>query len=370
MNVISPNTHEVIFKVRGSGLSLLERKMFKCMAVICERGGTGDNWARIRHTDFGVNNNGGVTRAQAIQAGIGGEYKGYIQIKNGYIQGQQSKGYLVTDRGKNALKKVLKIFFREAALGEGADDRKKWKQKAPDDRLRAIHRETLKGINLSNQFPSTGELQDPLDTLEFYRAYRRCKGPNTNITSDANGRIYYPLVNMTKGLRPLVTLEQEGGQPLAEVDIKCCGAQMMLKTDLVDPEEKHEWGKLIHGGQFYRLFSKNERSVSSTKKWVNAAFNGYRERKVWEGMVGVFPRTTATLEKQTGIDLMKMESVIMNSLLEKMTNKGIPLLRLHDAFLCREADKKQVSQVMKTAGIATDHDKPSLSMLMSMYVSD
>ena len=36
MNVISPNTHEVIFKVRGSGLSLLERKMFKCMAVICE----------------------------------------------------------------------------------------------------------------------------------------------------------------------------------------------------------------------------------------------------------------------------------------------------------------------------------------------
>jgi hypothetical protein len=103
---------------------------------------------------------------------------------------------------------------------------------------------------------------------------------------------------------------------------------------------------------------------------VNAAFNGYRERKVWEGMVGVFPRTTATLEKQTGIDLMKMESVIMNSLLEKMTNKGIPLLRLHDAFLCREADKKQVSQVMKTAGIATDHDKPSLSMLMSMYVSD
>ena len=25
---------------------------------------------------------------------------------------------------------------------------------------------------------------------------------------------------------------------------------------------------------------------------------------------------------------------------------------------------------MKTAGIATDHDKPSLSMLMSMYVSE
>ena len=370
MNVISPNTHEVVFKIRGSGFSLLERKMFKCMAVICDRGGTGNKFARIRHTDFGVNDHGGVTRAQAIQAGIAGEYKGYIQIKNGYLQGKYSKGYLVTELGRKELKKVGKLEFKEAALGEGRADKKQRKQKAPDDRLRAIHRETLKGINLSNQFPSTGELQDPLDTLEFYRAYRRCKGPNTNITSDANGRIYYPIGYMKKGLRPLVTLEKEGGQPLAEVDIKCCGAQMMLKTDLVDPEERQEWGKLIHEGQFYRLFSKNERSVSSTKKWVNAAFNGYRERKVWERMVGVFPRTTATLEKQIGIDLMKMESEIMNSLLEKMTNKGIPLLRLHDAFLCREADKKQVSQVMKTAGIATDHDKPSLSMLMSMYVSD
>ena len=91
MNVISPNTHEVIFKVRGSGLSLLERKMFKCMAVICERGGTGDNWARIRHTDFKVNNNGGVTRAQAIQAGIGWRvYRGYIQIQPSYLQGQNT----------------------------------------------------------------------------------------------------------------------------------------------------------------------------------------------------------------------------------------------------------------------------------------
>ena len=301
MNVISPNTHEVIFKVRGSGLSLLERKMFKCMAVICERGGTGDNWARIRHTDFGVNNNGGVTRAQAIQAGIGGDYKGYIWIKNGYIQGQQSKGYLVKDRGKNALKKVLKLEFREAAIGEGADDRKKRQQKAPDDRLRAIHRETLKGINLSNQFPSTGELQNPLDTLEFYRAYRRFKGPNANITSDANGRIYYPLGYMTKVLRPLVTLEQEGGEPLAEVDIKCCGAQMMLKAGLVDPEEKEKWADLICNDQLYEYIWQNKLSRSLAKKWVNAVFNGSR-KKTYERMLRVFPRTTATLEKQTGID--------------------------------------------------------------------
>ena len=166
MNVISPNTHEVVFKVRGS-LSLLERKMFKCMAVICNRGGSGKNFARIRYTDFRVNNNDGVTRAQAIQAGIGGDDKGYIQIQPGYLQGKYSKGYLVTDLGRKELKKVVKLGFREAAIGEGADDRKKTKQKAPDDRLRAIHRETLKDINLSNQFPSNGELQDPLDTLEF-----------------------------------------------------------------------------------------------------------------------------------------------------------------------------------------------------------
>ncbi|MDB4658103.1 hypothetical protein OAF01_00650 [bacterium] len=369
MNVISPDTHEVVFKIRGGGFSLLERKMFKCMAVICDRGGTGNKFARIRHTDFGVNDHGGVTRAQAIQAGIAGEYKGYIQIKNGYLQGKYSKGYLVTELGRKELKKVGKLEFKEAALGEGGADKKQRKQKAPDDRLGAIHRETLKGINLSNQFPSTGELQDPLLTSEFYRAYRRCKGPFVNITSDANGRIYYPLGYMKKVLRPLVTLEEEGGQPLAEVDIKCSGAQMMLKAGLVASEEKEKWADLIYNDQLYEYIWQNRLHRSKAKKGVNAVFNGSRG-KSYQRMMRVFPRTTATLEIQTGLDLMKMESEIMNSLLEKMTNKGIPLLRLHDAFLCREADKKQVSQVMKTAGIATDHDKPSLSMLMSMYVLD
>ena len=107
MNVISPDTHEVVFKIRGSGFSLLERKMFKCMAVICDRGGTGNKFARIRNTDFGVNNNGGVTRAQAIQAGIAGDYKGYILIQPGYLQGKYSKGYLVTKLGREKLKKVF-----------------------------------------------------------------------------------------------------------------------------------------------------------------------------------------------------------------------------------------------------------------------
>ena len=174
---------------------------------------------------------------------------------------------------------------------------------------------------------------------------------------------------MKRVLRPLVTLEEEGGQPLAEADIKCSGAQMMLKAGLVAPEEKEKWADLIYNDQLYEYIWQNTLHRSKAKKGVNAVFNGSRG-KSYQRMMRVFPRTTATLEKQIGIDLMKMESEIMNSLLEKMTNKGIPLLRLHDAFLCREADKKQVSQVMKTAGIATDHDKPSLSMLMSMYVSD
>lgn len=368
MNVISPDTHEVIFKVRGSGLSLLERKMFKCMAVICDRGGSGKNFARIRYTDFRVNNNGGVTRAQAIQAGIAGDYKGYIQIQPSYIQGKRSKGYLVTELGRTELKKVLKVGFRKAAIGYGVEDRKKSKKNTPDDRLRAIHREVLKTVNISNRFPSTGELKDPLDTLEFYRAYRRCKGQFANITSDVNGRIYYPLGYMKRTLRPLVTLEEkEGGQPLAEVDIKCSGAQMMLKAGLVAPEEKEKWADLIYNDQLYEYIWQNTLHRSKAKKGVNAVFNGSRG-KTYKRMMRVFPRTTATLEKQTGLDLMKMESVIMNSLMEKITNKGIPLLRLHDAFLCREADKKQVSQVMKTAGIATDHDKPSLRNLMSTYV--
>ena len=364
MNVISPNTHEVIFKVRGKGLSLLERKMFKCMAVIYVHGGHGDRYkfAKIHHNKFKVNNNGGVTRAQAIFQGIAGEYKGFIEVQPGYLQGEYSKGYRVTKLGIKELRKVLEISLKEAPLSEKEVN----KTNNADGPLEAIHRENLLGLNLSDQFPIEGLLPDALETLEFYRRYRQSKGGFGRFSKDKNNRIYHPITNLRRTQRPLVTLEAEGGAPLAEVDIKCSGAQMMLKAGMVHPSEKEKWTRCIHQDQFYEYIWRDHIPRSNAKKSVNAAFNGSRG-KGWRRMLMLFPETTGALERQTGLDLMKTESLVMNSLFERFTIEGISLLRLHDAFLCRIDDQAYIASVMKDMGIATDLAQPAMNKLMEIY---
>ncbi|MDB4479473.1 hypothetical protein N9040_03830, partial [Akkermansiaceae bacterium] len=267
MNVISPNTHEVIFKVRGKGLFLLERKMFKCMAVIYKHGGHGkrNRFARIHHGKFGVDNSGGVTRAQAIFQGIAGEYKGFIQVQPGYLQGEYSKGYRVTKLGIKELRKVLEISLKEAPLSE----REVNKTNEADSLLEGIHRKNLLSLNLSNQFPIEGLLPDALETLEFYWRYRQSKGGFGRFSKDKNNRIYHPITNLRRTQRPLVTLEAEGGAPLAEVDIKCSGAQMMLKAGMVHPSEKEKWTRCIHQDQFYEYIWRDHIPRSIAKKSVN-----------------------------------------------------------------------------------------------------
>ena len=58
MNVISPNNHEAVFKISGKGLSLLEREIFKCTAVIYKHGGHGDRdrFVKIHYDVFVIPN--------------------------------------------------------------------------------------------------------------------------------------------------------------------------------------------------------------------------------------------------------------------------------------------------------------------------
>ena len=364
MNVISPDTHEVRVRIKPKGLNSLERKMFRCMAVIYAHGGHGsrDKFAKIHHSKFQINHNDGITRAQAIFEGVAGKYKGFIQVQPGYRQGEYSKGYRVTKLGIKELRKVLEISLKEAPLSGGEDN----KTNEADSLLEAIHRKNLLGLNLSNQFPIEGLLPDALETLEFYRRYRQSKGGFGRFSLDKNNRIYHPITNLRRTHRPLVTLEAEGGAPLAEVDIKCSGAQMMLKAGMVHPSEKEKWTRCIHQDKFYEYIWGDYIPRSKAKKSVNAAFNGSKG-KGWRRMLMLFPETTGALKKQTGLDLMKTESLVMNSLFEMFTAEGVPLLRLHDAFLCRIDDQAYIASVMKDMGIATDLAQPAMNKLMEIY---
>ena len=92
MNVISPDTHEVRIRIIPKGLNSLERKMFRCMAVIYAHGGHGDRgkFAKFHHKKFQINHNDGITRAQTIFEGVAGRYKSFIQVQPGYRQGSAS----------------------------------------------------------------------------------------------------------------------------------------------------------------------------------------------------------------------------------------------------------------------------------------
>ena len=56
---------------------------------------------------------------------------------------------------------------------------------------------------------------------------------------------------MAKGLRKFISLDQDGGENLVEVDIKCSNPQMMLKAGLVHPDKALEWAVLINKDRFY-----------------------------------------------------------------------------------------------------------------------
>ena len=363
---VNPYTHDVRLVIRGGGYSLLERKLFKCIAVIYSHGGHGDHFARVHHTKFGVNNEGGVTRSGAINAGIGGKYKGYIYVSRDRVQGVKSDGYKVTDLGIQELKKHVRLKFIESPLSKievGEEFLKAAKTELP---IASTHRKILKTLNLSENFSLEALSSDKLETLEFFRCYRRCLQGAFRFTVDDQQRIHYPLTFLKKTLRPLVTLEGSGGRPLAEVDIKSCGAQMMLKAGLVHPDEVGQWAKCIFDNQFYEYIKGNPGNREEAKRGVNAAFNGSR-KEYWRLLRERFPKTTAGLKRKTGLKLMSIESLVMNPLFEQLSSEGIRLLRLHDSFLCRVDDQEYIASAMRDAGLATDLAKPTLERLMEKH---
>lgn len=108
-----------------------------------------------------------------------------------------------------------------------------------------IHYDLLKDIFISEEYYKSTIVKDPINAESFFRSYRASKAGTCHFTTDKNNRIYYSLTNMPKGLRKLISLDCDGGKPLAEVDIKCSNPQMMLKAGLVHPDESLEWAKLI-----------------------------------------------------------------------------------------------------------------------------
>ena len=354
-NLPSPETHSLKTRIKKDlPLSLLERKMYRCMLKIAQspkpRTAT---FAYINNKSFGVNDNGGVTRAEAINHGL---VQKYLSIENKYIVGKRPKGYRLTDKGKTALSRAVSFGYKAETITPKDP-------KAPDTlAIQRIHRKNLEELNLSSKFKKS-RLTSFYSIDSFFRTYRTCKSGECKIKVDDYGRVHYPITNLQKGLRPNLSLNGPNCDPLVEVDIKCSNPVMLLKGGIVHPDEAKGWADLIHSNAFYEHLSAKNTNRSLAKKYINAVFNG-SSGKTSSRLSKFFPKTMARINQDTGKELMRLESSIMNPLVEELDSDGIQCLRLHDAILCKPEEAHVVAYKLGERGISTQNHRVSVGDLL------
>lgn len=347
----SPDTHIITRKVHAS-LPLKERKMYRCIQTIIERGGTGNQYVSVHNKSFPGNNLGGVTVGAAKGEAV---LRGYVSVNNKYTPGVISKRYRVTKKGFKAYMANSSMRVVEEPL-EGY-------QGYPEASLEeSIIGESLQGIELSSEFTKGWKVRSEFNIERFYRAYRLAKEGKVRFKTDDQGRIYHCLTNLSKNYRKYISLDGNGGKPLAEVDIKTSNPVMLLKGGFVHPKEKDLWAAWIHKGVFYERLTTGNTSRNSAKRYINSVFNGSRGKTRYQ-VSKYFPMTMRGIDKSTGLELMKMESYVMNKALE-MFKDDFPTIRLHDAILCSPNYAQLVAGYFNYIGLPTNYARCSLEALM------
>lgn len=348
---ISPNTHVFTRRVHPS-LTLLERKMYRCIHKILERGGFGNQYASIHNKNFPGNNSGGVTVGEAKAEAV---LRKYVSVNNAYSPGVISKRYRVTQKGLRAymINSCIKMKKKELEEPQGY----------PDATLpELINGRALESIELSSEFTKGWRVRNQFHIESFYRKYRLAKEGKVRFKTDEQGRIYHCLTNLKKDYRKYISFDGHGGLPLAEVDIKTSNPVLLLKGGFVHPSERHHWANWIHEGVFYEHLTEGNTHRNSAKRYINSVFNGsYGKTRTY--ISKHFPMTMKGMDKSTGLKLMKMESAVMNSALV-MFKDDFPAVRLHDAILCSPKYTQLVAGYFNYHGLPTNYLKCSLEALL------
>ena len=347
----SPDTHIITRKVHAS-LPLMERKMYRCIQTIIERGGTGNQYVSVHNKNFPGNNLGGVTIGAAKGEAV---HRGYVSVNNSFTPGVISKRYRVTKKGFSAYIANSSMRIVKEAL-EGP-------QGYPDASLEeSIIGESLQDIELSSEYTKGWKVRSEFNIERFYRTYRQAKEGKVRFKTDEQGRIYHCLTNLNKDYRKYLSFDGHGGEPMVEVDIKTSNPVMLLKGGFVHPKEKYLWATWIHQGVFYEQLTSQNTHRNSAKRYINAVFNG-STGKIRSQVSKHFPMTMKGIDKSTGLELMKMESYVMNKALV-IFKDDFPLIRLHDAILCSSNYAQLVAGYFNYIGLPTNYASCSLEALM------
>ena len=169
--------------------------------------------------------------------------------------------------------------------------------------------------------------------------------------SEKTGRIFTNVSNLTKGMRPYLTLD---GQNVAEIDIKS-SQPLLLHTLYKDKtcNEAKTYKFLVESGEFYNFLNRNLKKPTEKRKLKKRLYLFLFGKRNVEGRYPnqaialdrifkeCFPILSQIIEDKKKINhadlpiaLQKLESsIVVDKIARECYQENIPIVTIHDSFL-------------------------------------
>ena len=277
------------------------------------------------------------------------EQNGFLEVDDFYVPGVRSKGY-----------RLLEYPFGEpddAPLGDP------FLENTRDD-LRRFTFPSDVSIESDKTCPekASGDLARQERQVEYWRGKNR-----GNVRISDNGRMWTRLTSLSKRLRPQLLLD---GEPVVEVDNKCCQPWMLAIASRDDEllaaveadqfycvlhadrdRAKEYFGRVFLTGSEYKGDSRGDRT--GPRFWNDRPMTGRRREMAerfpdaWEWSVQVRLRGPGTSAK-----LQQMESrLVVQNVAPELLRRGIPMGTVHDCVVCKVSDAEEVAGLMKAESL-------------------
>ena len=207
-----------------------------------------------------------------------------------------------------------------------------------------------------------GDLARQERQVEYWRGKNR-----GNVRISENGRLWSKLTSLSKKLRPQLLLD---GEPVVEVDIKCCQPWLLavasrdeellavVEADQFYPtlhadrdRAKEYFGRVFLTGRDYPGDTRGDRT--GPRFWNDCPMSGRRREMAerfpdaWEWSLQVRLRGPGTSAK-----LQQMESrLIVQGVAPELLRRGIPMGTVHDCVVCRTTDAEEVACLIKAESL-------------------
>lgn len=178
-------------------------------------------------------------------------------------------------------------------------------------------------------------------------------------TDPKTGRFFSNVTNLPKFLRRFLSLD---GEPLWEIDIRCCQPLLLasLYTDLACPERLRYIDDVL-GEDFYTTLANKAGEAFDNRDEIKVAvfrdvmYDRVRDTPMWRIFNREYPILAAKIAEvkkddhaALAIQMQKLEATAMiNGVAKDCMMMKLPILTIHDAVLCKACDNATVIELIQ-----------------------